>query len=214
MTWSRIGLRACGWTAAVLGGLASTTSPAASAEYRIAFGSFAPLNTEIYLADSDGSEAELLVAHPSMDMNATFMPGGQSIVFTSYREGSADLYRIDVDGTGLERVTDHEAYDDQASVSPDGQLLAFVSNRSGQADVWIHDLESGAKRNLTSHPSGDFRPAWSPDGEWIAFSSDRESKRPMANFNSLHSTEVFIVRVDGSDLRRVSESGYLAGSPS
>ena len=142
------------------------------------------------------------------------MPDGRSIVFTSYREGSADLYRIDVDGTNLARLTEHDAYDDQASVSPDGRLLAFVSNRSGQADIWILDLESGSTRNLTSHSSGDFRPAWSPDGEWIAFSSDRESARPMANFNSLHSTEVFIVRADGSDLRRISASGYIAGSPS
>ena len=172
------------------------------------------MNTDIYIANSDGSEPELLVAHPSIDMNATFMPNGQSIVFTSYREGSADLYRINVDGTGLERLTEHEAYDDQASVSPDGQSLAFVSDRTGQADIWILDLENSATRNLTSHPSGDFRPAWSPDGEWIAFSSDRESKRPMANFNSLHSTEVFVVRADGSDLSRVSESGYIAGSPS
>ena len=213
MTWSRRCVWTGGWTVPVLGLLISWAPLAASAEYRIAFGSFGPLNTDIYIADSDGSEAELLVAHPSLDMNATFMPDGHTIVFTSYRDGSANLYRIDVDGTGLERLTEHESYDDQAAASPDGRWLAFVSNRTGHADIWILDLESGATRNVTSHPSGDFRPAWSPDGQWIAFSSDRESTRPRATFNSLHSTEVFVVRADGSDLRRVSDSGYIAGSP-
>ena len=211
MTWSRLCLWACGRTVLVLGVLVLWTPPAASAEYRIAFGSFGPVNTDIYIADSDGSEAELLVVHPSIDMNATFMPDGRAIVFTSYREGSADLYRIGLDGTGLARLTEHEAYDDQASVSPDGRLLAFVSDRTGQADVWILDLESGATRNLTRHPSGDFRPAWSPDGRWIAFSGSEGGFKDEA---ALHPPniqpygEIYVIRTDGTDRRRLTDNPF------
>lgn len=116
-------------------------------------------------------------------------------------------------GEGLERLTDDAAFDDQGVISPDGRYLAFVSSRSGQADIWVLELGTGAARNLTNHPAGDFRPSWSPDGQWIAFSSDRDSQKPMFTFAVLHSTEIFVVRADGSDLRKVTSRNVAAGSP-
>lgn len=134
-------------------------------------------------------------------------------MFTSERNGSADIYRVHTDGSHLVRLTDHPAFDDQGSLSPDGRSLAFVSSRSGQADIWVLDLKTRALHNLTHNPGGDFRPAWSPDGRWIAFSSDRDSKRPKATFTTLQTTEIYIIRRDGSGLRRVTRRGAFAGSP-
>lgn len=189
------------------------TGPAAPVQ-AIAFTSFAPLNTDVFIADADGSDPRPLLAHAALDYNASFSADGRWIVFTSERNGSADVYRVRSDGTGLERLTDHPAFDDQAVPSPDGRALAFVSTRSGQADLWILDLRTRDLRNLTGHPGGDFRPAWSPDGEWIAFSSDRDSQRPRSGFVTLHSTEIYLVRRDGSGLRRLTQRGAFAGSPS
>ena len=105
------------------------------------------------------------------------------------------------------------AFDDQGTISPDGRSLAFVSSRSGQADIWILELATGALRNLTHDPGGDFRPTWSPDGQWIVFSSDRDSKKPKVQFTTVHSTEIYVVRADGSGLRRVTRQDAFAGSP-
>ncbi len=189
-------------------------TPSGEQVYGIAFASFAPLNTDVVIADGDGSNAKPLIAHPDLDYNPSFSPDGGWVVFTSTRHGNADLYRVRPSGEGLERLTDDSAFDDQAVISPDGRYLAFVSSRSGQADIWILELGTGAARNLTNHPAGDFRPSWSPDGQWIAFSSDRDSRRPMFTFAVLHSTEIFVVRADGSDLRRVTSRNAAAGSPS
>jgi TolB protein len=182
--------------------------------YTIAFASFAPLDTDILIADADGSNARPLVPHPDLDYNPSFSPDGRWILFTSTRDGSADVYRVHPDGTGFERLTDDPAFDDQAAVSPDGRRLAFVSSRSGQADIWILDLETRALRNLTNDPAGDFRPSWSPDGLSIAFSSDRDSKRPTFTFATLQSTELYVVRPDGLGVRRVTWRNAVAGSPS
>jgi len=208
----------CVAVGSILGGAADAqpvSSRAAEAEwdYAIAFASFAPLNADIFVADADGSNARPLVADRELDYNASFTPDGQSVVFTSTRSGSADIYRMRLDGSNLEQLTDDPAFDDQGVLSPNGESLAFVSSRSGQADIWVLDLETGALRNLTSHPGGDFRPAWSPDGEWIAFSSDRDSTGPKFSFATLHSTELYAVRTDGSRLQRVTDRNALAGSP-
>jgi TolB protein len=189
------------------------TRPASDERYTVAFASVAPLNTDIFIAAGDGSDARPFLAHPDLDSNASFSPDGRSIVFTSTRNGSADIYRVGIDGASLQRLIDDPAFDDQGVLSPDGRSLAFVSSRSGQADIWMLELATGALRNVTKHPGGDFRPSWSPDGQWIAFSSDRDSKGLKFTFATLQTTDIYLVRTDGSGLRRVTVRDALAGGP-
>ncbi len=200
---------------ACLLGLVFTGVVQSAAPRQIAFTSLGPIDAEIHLAEGDGSQPRPFLPHAGFDGNASFSRDGAWIVFTSEREGSFDIYRAHPDGTAIERLVDHPAYDDQAALSPDGKWLAFVSSRSGQADIWVLELATRAVRNLTNHLAGDFRPAWSPDGAWIAFSSDRESTKPkdVARFGTIHSTAVFVIRADGSELRRVTRANAFAGSP-
>ena len=184
--------------------------------YTIAFASFAPLDTDIFIADSNGSDPRPLASAPSFEANASFSADGKWVVFSSSRAGSWDIWRVHPDGTALERLVDDPAFDDQAALSPDGQSLAFVSSRSGQADIWIMDLATRRTRNLTQHPAGDFRPAWSPDGQWIAFTTDRDSTRPRFppnDFVTRQSTTLYVVRADGSGLRRIPTPHVFVGSP-
>jgi TolB protein len=193
-----------------------------NARQTIAFKSFAPNNTDIYIADGEGDHARPLLPDSTLDYNASFSVDGRWIVFTSQRSGSARIYRVQPDGSGLERLTNGGAFDDQGSLSPDGRSLAFVSSRSGQADIWALDLATRKLRNITRHPAGDFRPAWSPDGSWIAFSSDRDPLRTAcpnttapgpAPFVTPQYLGVYVVRPDGSGLRRISASTETAGTP-
>jgi len=213
----------------VLTGLAGCTAagpvciPAQAAEdrpYEVAFGSLAPLNTDIFIADADGSNARPLFTHPNQDYNASLSRDGKWIVFTSQRDGSADIYRARIEGVGtdgvaLEKLVEHPSFDDQATLSPDGRQLAFVSSRSGQADVWILNLRSKVLRNLTHHAGGDFRPDWSPDGKWLAFSSERDSLHPKFpnDFVEWQSTEIYVIRPDGTGLRRITSKQEFVGSP-
>jgi Tol biopolymer transport system component len=195
----------------------------AAQDYTLAFNSFGPANTEIFIADGDGSDPRVLLADPALDYNASFSNDGEWVIFTSDRSGSADIYRARIDGSALQRLIADAAFDDQAALSPDGNSIAFVSSRSGQADIWIHDLATGSARNLSAASSGEFRPAWSPDGQWIAFVSDREPPRTSCvdsgaamgpgPFVIPQYTKVYVVRADGSGLRRVSATNEVAGSP-
>jgi len=171
----------------------------------------------LFIADADGSNETALLPMTELAYSPSFSADGEWVVFTAEPEGQADLFRVHPDGTARERLTDHPAFDDQGALSPDGRTLAFVSTRArGTADLWVMDLESRTSSNLTTHHSGNFRPSWSPDGAWIAFTSDRDAQ-PGNNpgmWEHLQSTGVYVIRPDGSDLRRVTDEGGVAGSPS
>lgn len=197
-------------------------APPGVPDYTIAFKSFAPNNTDIFVADGDGQHARPIAPDPSLDYNASLSADGRWIVFTSHRSGPAKIYRVHPDGSGLEPLTDGPAFDDQGALSPDGKTLAFVSSRDGQADIWLLDLATRATRNVTHNAAGDFRPAWSPDGHMIAFSSDRDPVRSACPnttapgpgaFVTPQYTGVYIMHPDGSALRRVSAPTEIAGTP-
>ena len=187
-----------------------------SAADRILFLRIAPTQANLFVSNADGSEERPLAQSGSLDYNRAWSPKGDWIVFTSERAGSADLYHVHSDGTGLDRLTDDPAYDDQAAFSPDGKQIVFVTTRAaGTANLWILDPATRKATPLTSGRGGDFRPAWSPDGKWIAFSSDRESNLPPAKgrWERLHLVDVYLIRPDGTGLKRISEHGNFCGSP-
>jgi len=181
--------------------------------YYLAFASFGPQNEEIFLADADGSNAKPLAPDPGNDLNASFSADGEWVLFTSNRNGPYNIFRVHPDGAGLEQLTNNDAFDDQAVFSPDGKKVAYVSTKTGQADIYVLDIATRKTTNLTNHPAGDFRPSWSPDGKWLAFSSDRNSKNPRPIFGIWHSTEIYTMRNDGTELARRTTLDAVAGSP-
>ena len=193
----------------------STETP--SAKRQVLFNRYQVPVMTVFIADADGTNARGLVPTDGLEYSPSYSADGQWVVFTAEPTGQADIYRIHPDGTGLEHLIDDPAFDDQGTLSPDGQSLAFVSTRErGTADVWVMDLGSRTYTNLTQHHSGNFRPSWSPDGAWIAFTSDRDSQPGdlPRSWEHLQSTGVYIVRPDGTALRRLTCKDGVAGSPS
>ena len=188
-----------------------------------------PSASTLYVAQADGSNEHALLATSGFDYHPSWSADGRWLVFTSERNGlgQADIFRVRADGTGLERLTDSPALDDQAALSPDGRRVAFVSTRgTHRANVWILDIASKRLTNLTTMPGiqGDttkpdafLRPTWSPDGQWIAFSSDRNTEwlghGHGSGWEHVQELGIYVVRPDGTGLRRLSRPGICAGSP-
>jgi TolB protein len=196
--------------------LASGFAPAASAKHKVFFNRFRLQEVAIMIADADGSHERPLVPHGTLEYSPSYSADGTWVVFTRETAGLSDVYRIHPDGSGLERLTDDPAFDDQGVLSPDGRTLAFVSTRgSGTANLWLLDLAAKTYTNLTMNEGGNFRPAWSPDGAWLAFSSDREGTTGVnpGHWELLQSTGIYVVRPDGTGLRRITRPGGVAGSP-
>ena len=201
-------------TAALIATLAAETPAPRKIAVSRTFGNAGQVG--LFIAASDGSDEHPFLSSPDSDYDPVWAPDGSSIVFTSDRAGSADLYRVKPDGSGLERLTTDPAYDDQAAFSPDAKQLVFVSTRrGGKPFLWTLDLSTRSAKALTSGLGGDFRPSWSPDGKWITFSSVRDNPMPFSHgrWERLQIPDIYIIRPDGSELKKITAGGNFCGSP-
>ena len=117
-----------------------------------------------------------------------------------YFAWAEDIWRVHPDGSGLDSLTGGETPDADAhpDPSPDGSRLLFTSRRTGLPGAFaltIRDLATGVEQSLGVR---GLVPRWSPDGAWIAYWSSGVSETEAA---------LYLVRPDGSGLRRISAEG-------
>jgi Tol biopolymer transport system component len=161
------------------------------------------LRPELWVAAADGSHQRRLF--PGLSGNELsrwrWAPDGHHVLFSQGTiEGKRyrlSVWRIDADGGHLRELVRSVAVvlDTGWTLSPDGTRIAYVGGRHGRS-LRVVDLETGQERRLVDGRGEVTRPrspAWSPDGKVIAFAA-------RAGMGSA----LYLVRPDGSSLRRVS----------
>ncbi|HTV21538.1 MAG TPA: prolyl oligopeptidase family serine peptidase [Polyangiaceae bacterium] len=87
------------------------------------------------------------------------------------------------------------------ALSPDGMRVAYCTDRDGTPRVWLHDRQRGTDQRLDAAPENVQRIEWSIDGDWLALLvAPQGSPR----------TQVWVMRVDGSEKREVGGSAQGA----
>lgn len=109
-----------------------------------------------------------------------------------------DIWTVAPDGTDLVNVTGDPAHDGSAQWSPDGSKIVFSSDRNGDFDIFTVAPDGTALTQLTSGDGDDEHPTWSPNGRRIAF----------VRGNVRRSYDIFVMRSDGSSLRRIAAVSY------
>jgi len=123
---------------------------------------------EIWLSDSDGSNAVQLTAIANASMGVPrWSPDGERIVFGSNFEGQADVYVIPATGGKPRNLTAHPATDFYPSFSNDGKWIYFMSDRTGTFQIWKMPASGGNAIQLTDN--GGSRALESPDGAFVYY---------------------------------------------
>ena len=115
-----------------------------------------------------------------------------------------EVYITDYDGANVQRVTASRSLNVTPTWSVDGRAVAYTSWRNGPPDIFISHIYEG---RLEAPLGGtveihNWLPSYSPDGQSIAFTSNRDGN-----------PEIYVSRIDGSDLRRVTNHPGIDTSP-
>ena len=133
---------------------------------------------------------------------AATQPGRNGpIAFARDAGDHRQLFTIEPDGTALRQVTHVDGDAAEPAWSPGGRLIAFGVSFDDHAAVATVRVDGSRVRELT--PSGfQGQPSFSPDGRWIVFERDLS---PTDN-------GVWLMRSDGTRLRRITRNPYANGS--
>ena len=176
--------------------------------------------------DNDGPDNYKRLTHDGKN-NAfpSSSPDGKWIVFRSGRSGHKNLYIMDAvqgDRGGLRRLTEGPWSDTMCNWSPDGEWIAFASDRdnpgSGSFELYlIHPNGTGLKKLIQSGSGGRTNhPYFSPDSKSIVFTSDYGgiSAEPISNPHHYQPYgEIYTVKLDASDIKRLTHNSYEDGTP-
>jgi dipeptidyl aminopeptidase/acylaminoacyl peptidase len=174
----------------------------------------------IWLIDAETGEANQLTDGSDYDeLEPTWSPDGQLVLFRSNRTGDADLnwditdlYLIPANGGEMRCLPTPPAPKEMPAFSPDGQWIAYYEH-GGRYNRWKHvDLclvradGSGEFRNLTApydllayHVTLNdmgrmtvMRPTWSNNSQWLYFQTSVAGNTTLKR-----------IRLDGTDLQDV-----------
>ena len=182
---------------------------------------------DIYVADADGENTELLIGGEGYDAEATVSPDGKYIIFTSTRSGDLELWRFEIETGDLLQLTDGLGYDGGAFFSRDSQHIVWRASRptGGAAtryqellknnavqpsdlEIFVADIDGSNARQVTSLGGANWAPFFHPSGEKILFTTNHH----MIDTDP-RQFDIFMVNLDGSELKQITHSGTFDAFP-
>jgi TolB protein len=136
----------------------------------------------------------------------SWSPDGTRILFMSDRSGSDQLHTIAVDGSDIKQITDMQDLRGRNDWSPDGSTIGTYVGGPWTREIVLMNPDGSNIRYLTNG-GNNLAPSFSPDSQWVAMTSYKD------NYQEINGCEIYIIRFDGSDLRRLTDNDYCDWQP-
>ena len=160
---------------------------------------------QIYVLDLETGDVNRISPGVGKTTCAFFRPGADEVLFSSTH----------ADPQSLDRQKEELAF--RAS----GQQRRYAWDYDEAMDIYAYRESSKTLTRLTAARGYDAEASYSPDGAWIVFSSTRDAyaaplgeadRKRLATDPSFFG-EIFIMRADGTDVRRLTDVPGYDGGP-
>ena len=122
----RIDVASAKITTLISGGV--NTYPVSSPDAtKIAFRRMLGLNSEVFVANMDGSDLQNLTDHPAFEGWPDWSPDGRRLAFAANRNSSYQVFVMNADGSNIELVANTEGRATAPKWSPDGSKIYFTN---------------------------------------------------------------------------------------
>ena len=163
--------------------------------------------SQVWIMERDGSHPREFYSASGKDVHdATWSPDGSQVLFAMGRGENNQLYIMDNDGRDPRLVNstiDTRGHSDWSVKD----LITFDMGGSFMHDIYTVNLDGTNLQKITGGDNAQGQ-SFSPDGEWIAYTAYTD----VANRDT-SSCEIYIMRVDGSDKRRLTDNKYCDYQP-
>lgn len=102
-----------------------------------------------------------------------------------------------------------------------GKERRYAWDYDPEMELYVYERTEGVLRRLTDFRGYDAEASYSPDGAWIVFTSTRgaydrdltEKERNLLEVNPSYFGDLYLMRADGSDLKRLTDVPGYDGGP-
>ena len=160
---------------------------------------------QIYVLDFATGDSKRISPGLGKTTCAFFRPGTDEILFSSTHADPKSK----------------QLQDEENAFRASGKERRYAWDYDPEMDIWAYSEKSGALKRLTEARGYDAEASYSPDGQWIAFSSMRDAygrtlsdaERKQMEVDPAYFAEIYIMRADGSQQRRLTTVAGYDGGP-
>jgi TolB protein len=157
----------------------------------------------LWIADSDGENAQSALTSSEPIISPSWSPKGNQLAYVSFESRKPVIYVHEL-ASGKRRVMANFRGSNSAPAwAPDSRSLLATLSRDGGSQLYQIDVTSGEAKRITQSAGIDTEPAYTPDGSAIYFVSDRGG-----------SPQIYRTPAMGGPVERVTFGGSYNISPS